>query len=168
MKSIRFAGLVALTALPCLLLVGCGKGQLKTYPAKGKVVFADGSPVKVGTIECKSFEHGVQATGTIDTDGSFVLTTYRDGDGAVAGNHKCVIVQFIPTENIPNFKPSPIGVVDRKFSSYATSELRLKISTTEPNDNLRIEVTGVGSGTDHTPGAEGDHGHEVSSEAKPN
>jgi hypothetical protein len=100
--------IVLLTLLACA--VGCGDDRLPTYPVLGKVVFADGSPVKLGTIECLSETHGVQATGSINRDGTFTLKTYRDNDGAVEGTHKCVIVQFVQVEGLANYKPSTLGV----------------------------------------------------------
>lgn len=123
-------------------LIGCSDGRLKTYPAKGKVVFKTGSPVHVGTIELKSREHGVQARGTIDKNGGFTLTTYVDGDGAVAGVHECVVVQFVMTEEIDDFKPSAIGVVHPRFASYSTSGLTVEIKADQSNE-LKIEVEGV-------------------------
>jgi len=133
--------------LPILAVVlcatfGCGDGRPPAYPAKGRVVFADGSPVKVGTIETKSKLHGVQATASIELDGSFVFTTYTQGDGAVAGPHDCVVVQFVQAENIKNHRPSTLGVVNPKHASYATSGLQIDISKDKPNE-LVIEVEGV-------------------------
>ncbi len=73
--------------MTCMATVGCGDGRPPAYPAKGRVVFANGTPVKTGTVELKSREHPIQARGTIDPDGHFELTTYRSGDGAIAGTH---------------------------------------------------------------------------------
>jgi hypothetical protein len=134
---------------------GCDSGQLKTYPVKGKVVFADGSPVKVGTVETKSVDYGVQATGNIDLDGSFTLTTYRANDGAVSGQHRCVVIQFVPVEEIPNYRPSTMGVVNRKHSMYSTSELTLTVKPDGPN-----EVQLVVQGADPILKSTDDHGHD--------
>jgi ribosomal protein S12 len=159
----KLASTILVIALLFPTLVGCGNGKLKTYPTRGKVVFADGTPVKVGTIECKSLQHGVQATGTIQLDGTFALTTYVEGDGAVAGSHQCVVVQFIQTENIPNYKPSTLGVVNRKHASYSTSGLHFDVSATGPNE-IKIEVQGVES----TSGSSQEsHGHESDHAPKP-
>ena len=128
--------------LSLAMTVGCGDGRPPAYPTKGKVVFADGSPVKVGTIETKSTLHGVQATAAIQRDGTFVFTTYNEGDGAVEGPHDCVVVQFIQSENITNHKPSTLGVVNPKHASYATSNLRIDVSADKPNE-LVIQVEGV-------------------------
>ncbi len=138
-----FAHCGAIVALLCLLnCCGCSDGRLKTYPAKGKVVFKSGNPVHVGTVEIKSREHGVQARGSIDLDGNFLLTTYIDGDGAVAGVHDCVVVQFVMTEGLQDFKPSVVGVVHPRYASYSTSGLTVEITPDQENE-LRIELDGV-------------------------
>ena len=140
--EIRFPLLLLSLAIAFASVLGCSNGRLKTYPAKGKVSFKTGSPVHVGTVELKSREHGVQARGAIDKDGNFTLTTYVDGDGAVAGIHDCVVVQFVMTEEMKDFKPSAVGVVHPRFASYSTSGLSVEISADQPND-LKIEVEGV-------------------------
>jgi len=137
--ALRFLGWLAVA---CALSTGCDNGRLKTYPVQGKVVFADGSPVKVGTIETKSVEHGIQSTGQIERDGSFTLTTYKPNDGAVAGKHQCVVVQFIQLEEIPNYRPSTLGVVHRKHSMYSTSQLNFTIEPNGPND-VKLVVQGA-------------------------
>jgi hypothetical protein len=124
------------------VFAGCSDGRLKTYPAKGKVLFKTGSPVHVGTVELKSREHGVQARGAIDKDGNFTLTTYADGDGAIAGVHDCVVVQFVMTEELADFKPSAVGVVHPRFASYSTSGLSVEVKADHVNE-LKIEVEGV-------------------------
>lgn len=150
----RYLSTVALTMVVCGMSTGCSDGKIKTYAVRGKVVFEDGSPVKVGTIECKSQKFGVQATGTIGLDGSFELTTYKQGDGAAAGKHKAVIVQFIQTENIPNYKPSLVGVVNKIHSSYATSGLTFEVSEKGPNDVvIKVQPQAVGL-------QESDHEHD--------
>lgn len=139
-----------------LLAVGCSDGRLKTYPIRGEAVFADGSPVKMGTIETKSVQHGVQATGSIASDGTFQLTTYETNDGAVDGDHRCVLVQFVPIENIPNYRPSTLGVVHRKHSSYATSDLGFTITKAGEN-RIRLVVQGA----DPISRTTEDHGHDA-------
>jgi hypothetical protein len=129
----------ALLWLALAALTGCSDGRLPTYPVAGRVVFPDGSPIHVGTVELKSREHSIQARGEIDTDGRFVLTTYEPGDGAVAGKHDCVVVQMVMVEEIANFRPSTEGVVHPRFGSYATSGLVVQVSSEENND-LRVMV----------------------------
>jgi ribosomal protein S12 len=100
--------------------------------------------VHVGTVEVKSREHGIQARGAIQTDGSFTLSTYEEGDGAVAGAHDCVIVQFVMAEDLSGHRPSTIGVIDRRYASYATSGLAMDVSPDEPN-KVVLEVEGIRS-----------------------
>jgi hypothetical protein len=143
-------------AVSLIMAVGCSDGRLKTYPIRGEVVFADGTPVKMGTIETKSVQHGVQATGSIASDGTFQLTTYESNDGAVDGDHRCVLVQFVPTENIPNYRPSTMGVVHRKHSAYATSDLGFAVTQSGEN-RVRLVVQGA----DPISRTTDDHGHDA-------
>lgn len=124
-----------------VVALGCSD-RLATYPVKGKVQFATGGPVHVGTVELKSREHGIHARGEIQMDGTFTLTTYMPGDGAVQGVHDCVVVQMVMTEGLEGHKPSTIGVVDRRFSSYSSSGLSLEVFEDKPNDIL-LEVDGL-------------------------
>lgn len=151
---------IVMSVLACA--VGCGESQLKTYPVQGKVVFADGSPVKVGTVECLSETYGVQATGTIQLDGTFQLKTYRENDGAVEGLHKCVIVQFVQVERIPNYKPSTLGVINKRHGSYATSGLSIQIEPdSSKNQNIVLVVEGVdGKSGSSNHGKKDDHRFE--------
>ncbi|MFN4905377.1 MAG: hypothetical protein ACK5GJ_02720 [Planctomycetota bacterium] len=137
------------------MLVGCNSGRLKTYPLEGQVVFEDGSPVKVGTVETKAVGKSVQATGQIATDGSFTLSTYRPNDGAIAGEHAVVIVQFIPIEEIPNYRPSTMGVVHRKHASYNTSGLTMNVV---PNGENKVKL--IVSGANPLGRNPKDHGHD--------
>jgi len=142
-KTSLFANrLLVAVILSLSVSIGCGDGKPPAFPTRGKVLFADGTPVKVGTIETKSILHDVQATAAIQLDGSFVFTTYKEGDGAVAGPHQCVVVQFVQSENIQNHKPSTLGVVNRKHASYATSNLKIDVVADKQNE-LIIQVEGV-------------------------
>lgn len=133
------------------LIAGCSD-KLRTYPVTGKVVFKDGSPVHVGTIEFKSMDKKIQARGTIETDGSFKLTTYEPNDGAVLGKHQCIVTQFIMLEELPGIKPSKKGVVHSRFASYATSGLELEV-TADKENALTVTVEGLGGTAEH------DHDH---------
>lgn len=139
--------------------VGCNRGP-RIVSAEGMVQFEDGSPVVVGTIETKSLIYdGVQATGKIQRDGSFKLTTFVDGDGAAVGEHQCVIVQFVMAEGLTGHKSSTQGVVNPKYANYASSGLKITIPD-EGTKNLKLVVSGVAKlpgerqHTDHKNGEE--------------
>jgi hypothetical protein len=67
----------------------------KTYPVNGKVVWQGGRPVTDGRIEFQSqSDSSLKAVGGIERDGSFVLTTYKEGkqrNGAVEGQHRVLV-----------------------------------------------------------------------------
>jgi hypothetical protein len=128
-----------LTLLTCLAPAGCGPQRLKTYPVEGRVVFSDGSPVHTGSVEFRSRNHDVRAHGSIDRDGNFRLTTYRPEDGAVAGEHDCVVVQVLNAQRLgPTFRPSLLGIIDPRYSQYRTSPLECTIERDKTN---RVRLT---------------------------
>ncbi len=127
-------------ALLCVLgATGCSRAP-RAYQVQGTVAFPDGKPVHVGTIELRSRTQPVQARGQIATDGTFTLTTYEPGDGAIEGLHDCVIVQMVMVEELPSHKPSGYGLIDPKYASYKTSGLEVSINAKEQNQvNLVVE-----------------------------
>lgn len=126
-----------------LMCVGCGPGRPPAYKTTGKVVFTNGTPVKTGTVELKSREHTVQARGTIGEDGRFVLTTYTEDDGAVAGTHDCVVVQMVMVEDLKQRNHGTYGVVNPRFASYHTAALNCTIEP-KPGNEITLTVEGVG------------------------
>ncbi len=92
-------------ALAILTLVagwGCGKSSpalVTTVPVKGKITHK-GKPLTKGTIVFEPTDRGKEAFGPIQPDGTFVLTTYTDNDGAVAGTHR-VYVAAPPKPGFP-------------------------------------------------------------------
>jgi hypothetical protein len=90
----RVAILVAALLL-AVVVPGCGRSIPKTYPVKGKVLHKGGKPVTYGRVEFQSKPHPeLRATGRIQMDGTFSLTTYLGGtnaQGAVEGEHSVFI-----------------------------------------------------------------------------
>jgi hypothetical protein len=154
-SSFRNVVLVCLAVLGGSLSVGCNRGP-RIVPARGVVVFEDGSPVHVGTVETKSLKYeNVQSTGKIQNDGTFVLSTLGDGDGAAVGEHQCVVVQLVMAEGIEGHRTTTEGIVDRKFNTYSTSGLRIQVPD-EGTKDLKLVVKGIAAlpgekkHTDHT------------------
>ena len=138
---VRTSGASLLSALLAFLLLtaGCSNDQLPTYPVTGHVVFEDGAPVKTGVIEFRSIDHGLNARGEIQRDGSFQLGTYGGNDGAVAGRHQAIVVQFLAIDSHPDVQHDHGDPVDRKFADYEASRLEFEISADSENA-LRIVV----------------------------
>jgi hypothetical protein len=87
-------------ALTAVLLVPCwgcsiGSGQQlpSLLPVKGKVTYK-GQPVTKGTVRFEPEGFGRMARGELQSDGTYVLTTSKDGDGVVAGAHRVSIGGF--------------------------------------------------------------------------
>lgn len=79
-------------------LAGCGKRVTPlptTYPVHGKVTHKDGTIVDAGTVQFQpEGERSVTTCGAIGKDGTYSLTTMRDGlqsPGAVAGSNRVLI-----------------------------------------------------------------------------
>ncbi len=131
---------ITVMAFGLLAASGCSS-QLQTYPVSGIVEFENGRPVVVGTVELLSVEHSINARGNIQPDGTFKLTTFTPNDGAVAGRHKCVVLQMVIGEDIKGHSASTIGVVDRRYAAYESSGLEVEIKP-EQND-VKLVVRGI-------------------------
>lgn len=83
----------AAVLLAFVVLGGCGDGRLSIAPVKG-VVTCGGKPVTSGSISFTPVVQGSDAatgarpaSGAVQPDGTFVLSTYEANDGAVIGKH---------------------------------------------------------------------------------
>lgn len=136
------AHLLAATALVALL-AGCQRSEFELAPTEGTVTI-EGQPLSAGKVmfapisQGDSLNAGKPAFGIIQPGGGFVLTTYKEGDGAVVGEHWVTIYgpdrgtpQFQLTsgklENIPQF--SRLGV-PQKQTIVADEHNRIDIKLT--------------------------------------
>jgi hypothetical protein len=73
---------------------GCGTAgsgvATSLVQAKGKVTYK-GQPLVKGAVRFEPDGYGRMASGEIQPDGTFVLTTLTKGDGVVAGHHRVSI-----------------------------------------------------------------------------
>ncbi len=110
---VRF--LLATVAL--LLSVGCSSSEptgALTAAVKGKVTFK-GQPVTKGTVAFEPDGGGKEAFGTIQPDGTFIMTTYKKEDGAVLGKHRVSV--------------SNAGIsVPLKYASYSASKVEVEVT----------------------------------------
>ncbi len=107
---IRGVCLAALTAL----LTGCSGGDFAVAPVKGKVLHqgkavAGGSvtlhPIKVA--EGSNESKGKPASGQVNADGTFLLSTYGTDDGAVIGTHAVSFFPVVAAAKSYDDKPAP-------------------------------------------------------------
>ena len=106
--------LVALALIPC---AGCGQGAtnaapIATVPVKGTVRYK-GQPLTRGIIKFEP-DAGREAHGEIKPDGTFTLSTYGSGDGAVPGSHRVAVTGA--------GKALPL-----KYGGYASSGIEVEV-----------------------------------------
>ncbi len=116
--------------------VGCtGSGRPALASVKGRVTY-QGKPVVEGQIIFQS-DKCRTAIGNIGPDGSYLLTTYKSGDGAMPGRYTVTVNAMRSTgtrpksprdEISPDFKPGTIEwLVPEKFSRPETSTLTAEV-----------------------------------------
>ena len=132
---------VRLSVILCtaVLLCGCSQRGEATAIVRGKVTY-NGKPVPNGTVNFIPTRGATTATGEIHPDGSYALTTYKPGDGAVLGTHKVVVVAMQDMGNrLPeNRTPLPPPIVPVKYTSLATSDLTAEVEKKENTINFDL------------------------------
>jgi hypothetical protein len=119
-------------------LAGCGGGS-GTVPVRGTVTYK-GKSVPSGTVTFIP-DAGPHATGEIGPDGSYTLTTYKAGDGAVPGSYKVVVVAMEDTSNrLPEERASlPPPIVPTKYTSVATTDLTAQVKDGENTIDFELK-----------------------------
>ena len=114
---------------------GCGSGSDLTE-ASG-IVSYQGRPVPSGNITFYP-KHGRPASGNIESDGTFVLSSYRSGDGLPIGKYKVCVTAYKATKTLVNYdevvrhRPAEY-LVPKKYSSVSSSPLEIEV--TKGGDN---------------------------------
>jgi len=134
-----------LAAVVALGLSGCGNGG--TCDVRGTVKFKDGTPLTRGSIHFEGT--GRAAHGTIQPDGSFVMSSYKEGDGVMPGTYQV----FIDNTEDPMVwdeakKAYRYGQprIATKYSAAATSGLKFDVKGRE-NFAIEVEPFAPSSGT---------------------
>jgi hypothetical protein len=136
----------ALLLFPLTLLAGCFS-QGPTLPtaveAKGKVLLPDGRPLTGGRVTLNpQAATEVEAFGDVNPDGTFTLTTYKPGDGAVPGTYVVTVSPF----NYRSKTGSPTKIagaaqIPARYGSAGTSDLKVTISP-DGGNNLALKLSG--------------------------
>jgi hypothetical protein len=116
------------------LLAGCGPSHPPTYPVRGTVAFADGRPVTWGTVEFYSVEQKIAARGQIQSDGSFQLSTFGTGDGAVAGRHLVTVAQAAQIDRPLKHEHAPATSVPPRYANPKSSGLEFTVEARKKNE----------------------------------
>jgi hypothetical protein len=151
-RSLPRAG--ALIPAVFLVLSGCGgpgevdipaapKGPLA--PVTGKVLLPDGSPLKEGTITFMPVKQpGRPATGKLQPDGTYTLTTKDVGEGAVEGDYKVKISSELTA---PGPKKSVRYVVDAAYKDEDGSGFKATVKSGSNDFPFKLSATPGGRGS---------------------
>jgi hypothetical protein len=139
--------------IPAVLVSGCSDDRSKPPMAKvtGKVVYK-GKPVNNGSViftpvAGKGGETGQNATGQLESDGSFTLTTFNTGDGAILGQHVVTVEARGDDLNKLNQPKAdgtiayvlPKPTIPAKYTSPSTSPLRFTVEKTDNNFEIELK-----------------------------
>jgi len=134
---------LALSAILIGSSPGCGEKSRfpETLPVSGKVIY-NGQPVTKGTVTFQS-DTGQPATGEIQPDGTYRLSTFAEKDGALPGHHKVMIIAndadptLMPGSS-PGYKP-PKDLIPKKYGALATSGLEADVSKDKPTIDFDLK-----------------------------
>lgn len=127
-SSKRFCGAIGIFTFACLL--GCQEATYDVAPVRGTVTI-DGQPFAQGKVmfapiaQGGSLKSGKPAFGPLQPDGSFVLSTYGEEDGAVVADHWVTVISL-----------------DQKATNFARMTVREKQTVAAGSDNqFAIQLT---------------------------
>ncbi|MHC5538731.1 hypothetical protein ACYOEI_10955 [Singulisphaera rosea] len=132
----RGSSLVLAVAASLGTISGCGSEAEEfpeTFPVTGKVSLR-GEPLTKGAISFVP-TNGRPATATIESDGTYHLSTFKPGDGAVPGPYR-VTVSATDTDPMQMPRPGdppPKNLVPKKYGRTATSDLNATVEK-KPNE----------------------------------
>lgn len=140
----KAAVVCALVAVTC----GCSRhyedrlsrARPPVYKTTGRVTWS-GSPAAGATVTLQSLTLNLTASGETDRDGLFTLTTWRPGDGAVAGEHAVTITSFQTTGRAPEGYLIEVNDMPPKYADPEKSGLTATINAKGKNV-LSFEVIG--------------------------
>jgi hypothetical protein len=129
-------GTVLVLLVSILALAGCssrGPALPPTVAARGKVLLANGQPLRGGRIELHKLDpKTVDAFADVGNDGSFVLTTYQPDDGAVPGRYVVTISPYNYKDKSGNpVKLANAGQIPSKYLESETSDVQVDIAQSD-------------------------------------
>jgi hypothetical protein len=123
--------IVLLLAL-CIVADGCGEGYPERVPVSG-IVLIDGKPLTTGSVRFTPVGSR-PATGMLDANGHFTLSTFNPGEGCVNGTHTLTVHAADSVEEFTLRWNTP-----KKYAAADTSGISKTID--RPTDSLQIELT---------------------------
>lgn len=123
-------GLLAI--LGSVSLSGCeSSNKLQTAEVTGRVTI-DGRPLSMGTVMFVP-EHGKMATGRIESNGTFRLSTYGSNDGVIVGKCRAAVMVITSAGEENELEPARPSPIPAKYSAVGTSGLEYEVKAGETN-----------------------------------
>jgi hypothetical protein len=127
-----------LAILLAATLIGCGRG---TVPVQGKLVFSDNEQPVTGldqwVITMELPEKKLSATGILQSDGSFEVSTFEDGDGAMPGTYSVVITP--PIASLTSDGPIPKPIIDPATRRLETTPLKITVEPSMGELDMKVD-----------------------------
>lgn len=150
-RVIRFVGPCVVAKgllLAAVVAAGCGRSLPSTGQVRGRVTF-DGRPLEGAAVLFVPEAGGAPGRGATGPDGSFTLSTFASGDGALIGRHRVAVVK----DEMTGIKADAGGLsgpagpdgpkvkrlVPARYADPATSGLTADVAAGETAVELEIE-----------------------------
>jgi len=139
---------LAMVCLTTIAATGCSRhhedkwsrARPPVFKVTGRVMW-NGEPAAGAIVALNSLSHNLTASGMTDTKGEFVLTTWRQGDGATAGDHRVTIQTILISGWTADLSPIEVNTMPPIYEKPETSGLTATISDKGKNV-LVLEVAG--------------------------
>lgn len=111
---------------------GCSRTPtLSTIAVHGKVTYR-GAPVEQGTITFQPLEPAQghpkrPAVGSLNTDGTYELSSFARNDGAVPGDYRVVIVSLTSGPTLEQANAPEVWAIPKKYGNPLQSDLKATI-----------------------------------------
>ncbi len=128
------------------MLLGCareapGPSLADAYPVRGRITFADKTPLKGGVIYFTPTEIKAQgliryeAASLIDADGKYTLGFNGDGSGAAAGDYKVTIMP----RDYQELRNSNSQRIPPRYREQATTPLTVAVKEEDNTFNFELK-----------------------------
>jgi len=109
------------------LLLSCAPSHPPVGVVTGKIT-CKGKPVNYGSVMFVPAQGGTAATASVEPDGTYRLSTFGTGDGALVGEHKVVVEVFriIPRPGNRDGDDA-VPVAHKKYYRESTTPLRATV-----------------------------------------
>jgi hypothetical protein len=110
-----------------------------TYPVRGKIIYADGTPVRAGLVKFHPQGVGVEADVELEKDGTFVLKIYGEQEGTVPGKYRISINPSWPTRQPADARSESMRRVPRRYWSADSTDLVVEVKAQDNQFELKLK-----------------------------